>query len=86
MWYSTKKTGTLIHTSLRMALPSLVMLIPPIGSRIIFNMEEGPRTEERMEAIAVAAWIFDRAVLKKKKDKVHIRIRLLKSEANHCAS
>ena len=46
-----------------MALPSLVILIPPIGSRIIFNMEEGPRTEERIEAIAVAAWMLDKAVL-----------------------
>jgi hypothetical protein len=45
-------------TSRRMALPSLVMTMPPMGSRIIFNMERGPRVVRMMEATDLAAMML----------------------------
>ena len=40
--------GWLTSTSRRMLLPSLVMRMPPIGSRSIFNIERGPRVVRMM--------------------------------------
>ena len=41
-------------TSLRMALPSLVSTMPPIGSRSIFSMDLGPRVVRTMSDTAYA--------------------------------
>ena len=42
-------------TSLRMAFPSFVRTIPPIGSRSIFSIDLGPRVVRTMSETALAA-------------------------------
>lgn len=51
--------GCLVSISLRIACPSLVMTIPPIGSMSIFIIDLGPRVVYIMSAIALAAAILD---------------------------
>jgi hypothetical protein len=46
------KLKTLLATSLRMALPSLVRTMPPIGSRSILSMDLGPRVVRTMSLTA----------------------------------
>ena len=42
-------------TSLRMAFPSFVRTIPPIGSSSIFSIDLGPRVVRTMSETALAA-------------------------------
>ena len=50
--------GCCTSISLRIAFPSLVRTIPPIGSRSILSMLLGPRVVLTMSATALAAWML----------------------------
>mmetsp|Transcript_79445 Transcript_79445/g.177656 ORF Transcript_79445/g.177656 Transcript_79445/m.177656 type:complete len:321 (+) Transcript_79445:584-1546(+) len=50
--------GCETSTSLRMALPSLVMTMPPIGSSSILSMARGPSVVRTMPATVLPAWMF----------------------------
>lgn len=50
--------GWLASISLKIALPSFVITIPPIGSINIFSIDLGPKVEVTMSATAFAASIF----------------------------
>mmetsp|Transcript_51832 Transcript_51832/g.83656 ORF Transcript_51832/g.83656 Transcript_51832/m.83656 type:complete len:231 (+) Transcript_51832:1364-2056(+) len=50
--------GCLTSISRRIAWPSFVITMPPIGSRSIFNMDRGPRVVRMMSATALAAAMF----------------------------
>ena len=51
--------GWTTSISLKIALPSFVMQIPPMGSSIIFNMALGPNVLRTIFATAFPAWILE---------------------------